>query len=286
MKTKYYHFAGLDFQISMDEDLMYQNERRLAAFSVESVENPHSFYFERVDNLPKLPQNCIAEQPNFQVYSDGSRQIRYIGPVSRGGDLAYACAIHEGKKHTIQLKSDVFKERVGVHTVLETLAVEHLIAQNDGLILHCSYIDYEGSGILFTAPSGTGKSTQADLWKRYRGAEIINGDRAVIRLSDGDLYAEGIPYSGSSKYCEKAKLPLRSIVYLGQAPVTSIRRIRGYEAFLKIWEGVSVNTWDKFDMEKISFLVKNIVDIVPIYFLSCAPDESAIIALEKCWRES
>ena len=76
-------------------------------------------------------------------------------------------------------------------------------------------------------------------------------------------------------------LPLEAIVYLGQAPVTTIRRMRGYEAFSRIWEGVSVNTWDKTDMELVSHVVQRIAQQVPVFHMPCTPDESAVDVLEQ-----
>ena len=281
MKTRYYRFAGIEIQITMPAKMMYEDERRLAPFAVSSVTDPHIFQYELTEVFPKPTGNCIASLPNFQVYSDGDMQIRYIGSVSLGWENAYIRAIHKDKEHLVQLKSSQYPNKIGTHTVLDTLTVEHLVAKNDGFILHCSYIDYHGKAILFTAPSETGKSTQADLWHQYRNADIINGDRAVIRCIDGKLYAEGFPYSGSSNYCENRSLPLCAIVYLGQAPVTSIRKLRGYEAFAKIWEGISVNTWDKEDMDAVSSLTASIAETIPVYHLPCTPTLSAVETLHQ-----
>jgi hypothetical protein len=281
MKIKNYKFAGIEFQFSIPENKMYNDERNLKEFQAETVENPLRFDFELVDNIDGPQGECITVQPNFRIYRDGGQRIRYVGPVSENTVHAYARVIGDGKNHLVQLKKDNFSDKIWTHVVLEMLGCEHLIAQNNGAILHCSYIDCGGKAILFTAPSETGKSTQADLWNLHRGAEIVNGDRAAIRLIDGRLFAEGIPYSGSSKYCKNRTLPVEAIVYLAQAPDTSIRRLNGYQAFSKIWEGLSVNTWEKSDMEKVSLLVKNAAETVPVYYLSCTPDESAVTALEK-----
>ena len=284
MMKKNYSFAGLEIQIEMPKNLMYTNERDLAEFAVDSVTDSHIFTFEMADSLP-LPQGeCIAKKPGFMVYQNGEITTRYIGSVEQGWQNAYICAQHAVKLHTITLKESQFTDTVGTHTVLSALAAEHLIARNRGVVFHCSYIQVGDKAILFTAPSETGKSTQADLWHKYRGAEIINGDRAAIRMVDGQLFARGIPFSGSSTYCKNKTLPLAAIVYLGQAPVTTISRMKGYQAFARVWEGVSINTWDKDDMEMATVLVKHIVENRPVLHLPCTPDESAVIALEKAMK--
>ena len=281
MKIKNYSFAGVEYQISMPENIMYTDERFLAHFAVESTEKPHIFNFNYCEELSPPMGQCVTAKPGFRVYSENNTYVRYIGSVEKNWENAYIRAEHNGRTHNIQLKKSQFTDRVGTHTVLSALAAEHLIVQAGGVVFHCSYIEHNGKAILFTAPSETGKSTQADLWNKYREARIINGDRAAIRNVDGKIYACGIPFAGSSKYCLNKTLPLEAIVYLAQAPITSIRKMRGYEAFSKIWEGISVNTWDKEDMEKVSTLVKQVAEKIPVYYMPCTPDENAVIALEK-----
>lgn len=281
MITKNYSFAGVDLQISMAEEIMYTNDRYLAPFAVDSVDDPHIFTFEFCESLPAPSGHCVVKKPAFRVYDGNGTATRYIGSVAKSWEEGYICAQHNGKNHRILLKKSRFSDRVGTHTVLSAIAAEHLITQADGVVFHCSYIEYKGKAILFTAPSETGKSTQADLWNKYRGADIVNGDRAAIRLIDGQLYAAGIPFSGSSTHCYNRTLPLAAIVYLGQAPVTTIRRMSGYQAFAKVWEGVSINTWDRDDMQKASALVKKLVENIPVFHMPCTPDEDAVIVLEK-----
>ncbi len=277
---KLYRFAGLDFQIEMPEACAYSSEWNLASFRVDAVEGPHRFRFEYVDELMPPTGNCFVKQPNFALYPSPEGHVRYIG-----GANPYIRAEHNEKEHFVQVRRNAYTNVIRAKTVLESMEIEHLIARNSGFIFHCAYIDYKGKAILFTAPSETGKSTQAELWKELRGAEIINGDRAVVRLADGVLLAEGIPFAGSSQYCKNRSLPIEAIVYLGKAPKTTIRKMRGYEAFSKIWEGVSVNTWDKQDVEQVSAVVQRAAEKLPVFHLPCTPDESAVIAMEAELRK-
>ena len=280
MIQKYYRFAGLDFTVEMSEDVAYSEERNLTEFRAQPGSEPHRFACYYVDDLPEPIGMLTVQQPNFTIYDVPEGHVRYIGGLN-----SYIRAEHLGKLHTVLVKKNPYNNRIGVKTLLESMEVEHLIARNHGFVFHCSYIDWNGEAILFTAPSETGKSTQADLWHQYRGAEIINGDRAAIRLAEGKLLAEGIPFAGSSQYCKNRSLPIKAIVYLGQAPKTTIRKLQGYEAFSKIWEGVSVNTWDREDLERVSAVVQKVAAEIPIYHMPCTPDESAVLALEEALRK-
>lgn len=282
---KYYSFAGVDIAVSVPDDRMYPEDRALTPFRVASVSDPHRFSYEITQALTPPVGPCIADVSGFRVYREGEGQVRYIGSVAEGWERAYIRASHQGREHRVQVLADQIPGRIGVKTVLNSIAGEHLVAEQGGVVFHCSYIDWHGTAILFTAPSGTGKSTQAELWKQLRGAQIINGDRAVIRWMDGKAYACGIPFSGSSPYCENRTLPLKAIVYLAQAPETSVSRLRGVRAFGRIWEGCSINTWDPVDMDRISRTVQQIATHVPVFYLPCTPDESAVAALERALKE-
>lgn len=285
MKSENYRFAGITVEITMAREWFPEREYKLEPFRSTASGEAHRFEFQKVRELPPPEGKLLTEQPNFFVVAEDDTNVRYIGSGRASWENAYIRAEYGDREHRILLRENRIPGRIGSKIILEALAAEHLIARNHGFIFHCSCVNHNGKAILFTAPSGTGKSTQAELWKELRGAKIINGDRAAVRLEEGNLLAEGIPFAGSSDYCENESLPLEAVVYLGQAPETSIRKLRGYEAFSKIWEGVSVNTWDKEDVEQVSGVVQKVAEQIPVYHMPCTPDETAVIALETELRK-
>lgn len=285
MMEKHYRFAGIEITIDIPGEHMYENERNLAPFRVDAVTDPHRFRYRLCDSLDSPTGPCIANRPGLRVYRDGERRISYVGTVHESWEHACTRALHDGKDHQVQVQSAFYPERISAKAVLNSLELERLVTEGDGFLFHCAYVAVEDRAILFTAPSGVGKSTQAELWHSLRGAEIVNGDRAVLRSTGGRVLASGIPFSGSSSYCLNRELEVAAIVYLGQAPVTTIRRLKGYGAFSRIWEGCSVHTWDPEQMARVSALAAEIAGAVPIYHLMCTPDESAVNILEHAMRK-
>lgn len=68
------------------------------------------------------------------------------------------------------------------------LAPERMLIKRERVILHASAVLYEGFAYLFTAPSGGGKSTQARIWENHLHAEVMNGDKVILRGNNSKTY--------------------------------------------------------------------------------------------------
>lgn len=278
---RHYRFAGMTFRITGKTEDMYAHDGVLENFRTELSEWDHSLEFEVVSVLPMPEGEEIFSRGHLRVFRNGNEQLGYIGSVSESIDNAYMQIRRRNNRSYVQVMRSEIPAGITPRLVLNALQAEHHMIQRGGFILHASFIRWNDRAILFTAPSGTGKSTQAELWHRHRDAEIINGDRAAVTLESSGAAAWGIPYCGTSGICKNTQLPLAAIVYLSQAPKTEIRRLDGLQAFRYIWEGCSVNVWDEDDMDKCIDTVMSIAEQVPVFHLACTPDVTAVEALEK-----
>ncbi len=192
----------------------------------------------------------------------------------------YAHSLEEDNCLTICALEDSLPWAKKVHQLYEEMALPHVLLLKDRIILHASYIRHGDRGIIFTAPSGTGKSTQADLWHLHRGAEILNGDRAVIGLRGETPYVFGFPMSGSSPYCKNVDLPLCCIVSLLQGPENRIRRLHGREALRVILNGTYSDPKHREDFIRNMDTALKLLH-TPVFELSCRPDVGAVETLEE-----
>lgn len=153
-------------------------------------------------------------------------------------------------------------------------------------ILHSSYIAWKGKGIVFSAPSGTGKSTQAELWRKHRpGTEIINGDRSILTCERGIPEVYGLPLCGSSEIAVNKRFPLGAVVVLRQAKTNTVRRLGVREAVSLIYSECGLSLWDRDAAANVLDVVSEIAESVPVYCLSCLPHSSAVDAMERALRE-
>lgn len=164
------------------------------------------------------------------------------------------------------------------------VALPQLLIPFRTLTFHASYIAHQGGGILFTAPSGTGKSTQAELWRAHRGAEIINGDKAGVTLREAPM-VHGVPFSGTSGICKNRSLPLRAVAVLSQAAENAVTRLSPSQAVAALCANAFV---DRAVPEEWSMALNLLLDLaaeVPVYALACTPDLRAVEALERAMKE-
>ncbi|MBQ8228002.1 MAG: hypothetical protein IJZ88_03215 [Clostridia bacterium] len=143
------------------------------------------------------------------------------------------------------------------------------------LLFHSSLVDYNGQGLLFIGCSGVGKTTQAELWNKFMKAEIVNGDKAFVRNIDGDFFACGLPWKGSSEYCLNKKVLLKAIIVLNQSEENKITKLEESSTDMLI-PHVFLPHWDESCVVEALKTFDSLVSSVPVWHLTCRPDEEAV----------
>ena len=143
--------------------------------------------------------------------------------------------------------------------------IEQVLNSYNTFILHSAFINWQNKGILFSAPSGTGKSTQAELWAMYENAEIINGDKSGIKKVNDRWTAYGLPIAGTSGIYKNKKSEISHIIVLRQGKENKLTKRSSREAFIKLYSETIVHTWDKEFQENIINMITDVVQNVQIY---------------------
>lgn len=163
----------------------------------------------------------------------------------------------------------------GLEGALIATIMTHLSTRR-GLMLHSSLVDFNGKGIMFVGPSGIGKTTQAELWMKYRDAVIINGDMALIREEEDGFTGYGCPWHGSSPYCENRQVSLYGIIVLEQAKENRIERLSGVTLIERMMNNIFLPHWYPRGVEAAMETVDHLLSQVPVYLMKCRPDEEAV----------
>ena len=154
-------------------------------------------------------------------------------------------------------------------------ACEIGICLNDGLPVHASLIEKDGYGIVFLGPSGMGKSTQAKLWQKYQGADIIIGDRPCLRCIDGVWYGFGMPWDGKDRIMNQKKVPVKALISLEQSKVNEITRLDMQQSMMVLLKQVMLPMWDDAAMDSVSRTMCQLASQIPMYHLKNLADKEA-----------
>jgi len=272
MYNEYYAFGGVTLELTGDAP--WQPSDICRPFRVEGGPAGHTIHVTVGGDMPRPPEGA-AHQHALYRWREGERFCLLQDYSAR--HMAYA--VREGGVTELRL-SEGYRDAVSARVILETAGLFDLLADFGMLILHSAYIvTAEGEGILFSGPSGTGKSTQAELWRQYAGAQVINGDRSLVRPVDGTVH--GILYSGTSGICHNISAPLRAVVLPVQAAEDRVYPLRPQERFMRLLNQCSYYPWDAESAALMTELVARLVGRVPIYRLDCRKDEGAVRALEN-----
>ncbi len=144
-------------------------------------------------------------------------------------------------------------------------------------VLHSAAVAYRGKGVLFSAPSETGKSTHTGMWKTFYPQDVIlfNDDTPIIRPQGTGLYCFGTPWSGKTEINENICAPLRSIVFLKQAKENSIRKLPTIEAVARLLSETKKPVFSEL-MNQHMDIINQILVSTPIYELGCNISKEAV----------
>ncbi len=278
MKNYYFTLAGLrtvlrvPFEITVSESLQ-------PFFCLRHEETDCTIVLRPSAQLPAFSHDGVWHGLEYYDCHQGSLRTFHCNAPQAA---AFAVTQHFANGNIeICVLPDYLSYFTGTAGIFNRIGMETLLLQHQGLLLHASLIKYEGKALAFVGPSGVGKSTQADIWHRFLGAEILNGDRAALRREGGSWYAHGCPYAGTSGIYQNDSAPLAAIVLLGQAEENHLRRLTEGEAFRYLYPELSVHYWDKRFVEKATDLCLQLLAEMPIYLLECRPEESAAVLVKK-----
>ena len=162
----------------------------------------------------------------------------------------------------------------------ETIALQRKVTEilfnHDTLLFHGSVVAVDGVAYLFTAKSGTGKSTHTRLWREMLGerAVMVNDDKPFISVSEDGIVVHGSPWNGKHKLGNNISVPLRAICILERGEINKINRIPPSAAVAMLIQQSS-RPKGAVKMAKYMELLDAIAGKVKFYRLACNMDPAA-----------
>ncbi len=205
---------------------------------------------------------------------------RFGGALSESALDVNALNIDNALNIEVFLPQDFPPEQECMQQIWQSINLPFQLLQKGIFTLHSAAVQTRFGAILFCGRSGIGKSTQANLWKEYENALILNGDRCAVGFVDGAANAFGLPFCGTSGICLNFSLPIAAIISLGQAPENRITRLSGVRALRAIMSNI-VGLYGGAMRERHAELFFRAAECIPIFELHCTADSRAVQLLKE-----
>lgn len=229
----------------------------------------------------KIAGCVIAYEPKYELLR---RQME-----------AYRCQ-EEKADIVLTLTTDFCEEKQRENPHLTVEQCEYIFAGSQfyrkfilhgGFMVHASAIEMDGKAYLFSASSGTGKSTHTKLWQKLFGeerAQILNDDKPALRIEDGICVAYGTPFSGKTDENQNHRVLLQGICMLERGSENRIWKIEPKEA-VKLLLQQTILPRNQELVDQLFPMVDQVLKNVPLYRMQCTiSEEAARMAYETMSR--
>lgn len=276
-----FKFAGVVFAFECQES--FRVTGRLKSFLTDETQDDVVIRVRKCMESSDIRYPLCREDDFRSYYGDGSTfQIRLRG--ARGS----AVGMLTGKDDMDCWDYELYQFWGDAGEVLDSwvklFPVKVVLSHFRAFLFHAAQIELDGKAVLFLGPSGTGKSTQAELWGQFRQTPRRSNDRTILRCIDGTWHAFGFYEDGSRPVAQNTNLPLAALVLLGQSAQNRITALQGRGAVRGLTAQMFVEAWDQEMRNRVLDGAAELAGKIPVYSFVCRPDESAVEYLETRLR--
>lgn len=231
-------------------------------FQVNVVEYPCLKVIETESPFEKLQFVCSNREMELYKNSTGWVYCSTLIDIQVYCDFSYSTCSYYAK----ELNTWIF-------TRLFYYILECKLIQEGCLILHSSCIEKDGKAVLFSAPSGTGKSTRSRNWVKELDYTYLSGDRPIIDVSKRKVY--GAPWDGKEQVYKNSMANIEAIFYISRSKTTFVQKLSKEEFHSLLMKQIFIPMWDKALVLKAYVLLKQLIQKENVYMLWCDNSKEA-----------
>ena len=190
-------------------------------------------------------------------------------------DLVFEQAFLDKEAHEEGLRRRVFTDPFLERAAIQRQIAEQLLSRGV-LLLHGSAVAVDGKGYLFTARTGTGKSTHTRLWRQVFGdrAVMINDDKPFVRVSHAGIFLCGAPWSGKHGLDTNLAVPLAGICILERGAENTITPADPAFALPFLAHQCQLPRAGE-DLPRFHKLLQTLTDTAPLWRMQCTVSPEA-----------
>ncbi len=256
--------------INIHIDLIFEKDfNHLESYQTEGI-SKYSIQ-SHLDSFPKVEGKPVRETEFYDLYEQDGSTIQ----IQKNDSEILGYIVYQNEKIDLYLKR---KDFVTEYLLSQYALLYILNKKKDSLFIHASSIVYHEKGILFSAKSGTGKSTHARLWRTYTDALALNDDKNIIVLENNQLVLYSNPWSGKHQIHQNIVAPLSCIVFLYQSKTNEVKRLKPHEAMRLLLGQIEPPRKDSIDAWNM--IVDKVLEL-PIYYYGCNMEKEAVTTLKE-----
>ncbi len=245
----------------------------------------HAGYPDGMENFKEVfrareeaPLTGLKLDSLWTIHDDRDRRAIFAADQETGTEVATIAVFDETCRHFDVYYTDLPKDTTGISRdpfpyPLGPLILYYVSVFHGAALIHASGVHLpDGTGMLFTAVSGTGKSTMAGIWEKA-GARVINDDRLLLKYKVGDVIMHNtpMPYSDVPKQCD-----LHKIFLIKQSPENYIKQLKGAAGFTRLFAQFIQHAYNKDHINALMLLAITISGHLKIYECGFKPDQDIV----------
>ena len=242
--------------------------------------------------LSPIPLPCNEQLESFIVPADTPADHTFCAVAADEAALAEMSpddlylVRRAGNETTVSMKDVSLLSDFSLSLLLAKARAYDILLERDALVLHASFVARDGKALLFSAPSGTGKSTQAHFWREHRQCEILNEDRVILFKDNGEFYATGCWAMGSAGYTSSTVLPVDTLVLLSRGEENAVSPLRPSELLRRTIPQCAFTSSDPASRGRVIGLLCDLAASVRTVSYACINHPSSVEHLEKVlWKK-
>ncbi|MBO5454059.1 MAG: hypothetical protein J6A69_08880 [Clostridia bacterium] len=161
-------------------------------------------------------------------------------------------------------------------------AFYYMLMMHHSMVFHASAISYKKNGILFSAPSETGKSTQSHMWEQLFPDDVkfINDDNPVLKIEDDVVYVYGTPWAGKNSINNNISAKVSAIICLEQYSKIEIKKLSGLDAFFRVYNETNKPVLENM-LEVLLGDVNKLIEKTDVYLMKCNLTQDTVYEVKK-----
>lgn len=273
-----YNIAGIGIELKyVFPDIMTE---LLIPYKAIDIDISHSFVVTLIDDVC-IPQeyDLVRTYRKRSVFKNCENTL--IVDEDENGVFLQSIRYDTNYKHVlIQLNRK--RERtilIEQEYVITGLMFMEVAILHNRLAIHASAVSYRHQGWLFSASSGTGKSTHTNHWLTEDDTFVINDDKPLLFQENKLWYVAGSPWCGKELLHNNLVVPLKAIVFLKRGTNT-IQELDTQSKLIEISKNI-IKPRSTELVQRVLSMIGTLVETIPMIEFRASKDSSSMKELQR-----